>query len=165
MLVSEDKTGIDAAVRATNPGMDRYSELDDPGPHALFAIAAPSLLAKFTSATSTNAYTVPVAGYYQINAAAIAQTPAAAQNWAVQLFIQTTGIIAQGPISSATSGGLGTTIGVGLNDIYYFNPGDVLTVAVAYSIAPLGVGAQGGNWNFGNVQSYGEYWSLQLISA
>jgi hypothetical protein len=44
---------IDAAVRADHPGMDRYSEFEDPGPHALFAIAAASLLAKFTSKTET----------------------------------------------------------------------------------------------------------------
>jgi hypothetical protein len=114
---------------------------------------------------STYAYTVPIHGYYQVNAVCLAQTPAAAQNWALQLYIQTGSIIAQGPISSATSGGLGTTIGANLNDLYYFNTGDVLTVAVAYSIAPLGVGAQGGNWGFGNVQTYGEYWSMQLIST
>jgi hypothetical protein len=42
---------IDAAVRASHPGMDRYGELDDPGPHALFATS--SLLAKFTSKTET----------------------------------------------------------------------------------------------------------------
>jgi len=42
---------LDAAVRASQPGFDRYREMEDPGPHALFAIAELSLLAKFTSRT------------------------------------------------------------------------------------------------------------------
>ncbi|MDQ6877337.1 MAG: hypothetical protein M3082_06495 [Candidatus Dormibacteraeota bacterium] len=44
---------MDAAVRARHPGEDRYDAMPDPGPHALFAVAEPSLLAKFTSKTQT----------------------------------------------------------------------------------------------------------------
>lgn len=47
---------IDAAVRARHPGYDRYAELEDPGPHSLFAIfeeGSEPQLAKFTSNTET----------------------------------------------------------------------------------------------------------------